>query len=208
MPLSSRARPFDSDQHIFELKVDGFRALAHVEDGLGQLLSRNGNTFRGFAELAVWIAKHLHVSNAVLDGEIACVDESGLPSFRDLLLHRRRCVFIAFDLLYLNGKDLRILPLIERKTILKTVLERRPSRILYLDHVQGEGELLFEQVVAMDLEGIVCKAKDSPYRVTRNASCPWIMVTNSRYNKFRDGICSKRSVVGELEFQPEVGSAQ
>jgi len=91
-------------------------------------------------------------------------------------------VFIAFDLPYLNGKDLRTLPLIERKAILKKLLRRRRSRILYLDHVEGDGRLLFEQIVKMDLEGIVCKRKDSPYRVTERPSRYWIKVKNSRYS--------------------------
>ena len=63
-------------------------------------ISRNGNTFRGFADLATWIAEHPPVESAVLDGEIACVDDTGRPVFRDLLFPRRQCVFIAFDLLY------------------------------------------------------------------------------------------------------------
>src|ERR1051326_1354876 len=128
MRLSRRSEPFDSDQHIFELKIDGFRALAIIESGTAELVSRNGNTFRGFAELATWIAEHLRVKNAVLDGEIACVDATGRPVFRDLLFRKRHCVFIAFDLLYLNGKDVRALPLIERKALLKKLLRRKRSR--------------------------------------------------------------------------------
>jgi bifunctional non-homologous end joining protein LigD len=68
---------FDSDEFLFELKIDGFRALLHIESGRGQLISRNGNTFRGFADLATWIAERLRVESAVLDGEIACVDDLG-----------------------------------------------------------------------------------------------------------------------------------
>ena len=181
--LSRRIEPFDSDQFIFELKIDGFRALAHIEAGNGELISRNGNVFRGFAHLATWIAEHLKVESAVLDGEIACVDELGRPVFRDLLFRRQPCVFIAFDLLYLNGKDLRPSPLIERKAMLKKVLRRKRSRILYLDHVDGDGRLLFEQIVRMDLEGIVCKRKDSPYKVTEKPSRSWIKVKNSRYSQ-------------------------
>jgi bifunctional non-homologous end joining protein LigD len=181
--LSRRAEPFDSDQHIFELKIDGFRALLHIEAGQGQLISRNGNVFRGFADLATWIGEHLRVESAVLDGENACVDDAGRPMFRDLLFRRRQCVFIAFDLLYLNGKDLRMLPLIERKAALKKLLRRKRSRILYLDHVEGDGRLLFEQIVEMDLEGIVCKRKDSPYKVTEKPSRYWIKVKNSRYSQ-------------------------
>jgi len=69
-----------------------------------------------------------------------------------LLFRRRQCVFIAFDLLYLNGKDLRPLPLIERKAALKKLLRRKRSRILYLDHIEGDGRLLF--VVQRELDQI------------------------------------------------------
>src|SRR5262245_34465677 len=105
MRLSRRTEPFDSDDHIFELKIDGFRALAHIEAKKGELISRNGNVFHGFSDLASWLAKCLRVESAVLDGEIACVDGEGRPAFRDLLFRRQQCVFIAFDLLYLNGRD-------------------------------------------------------------------------------------------------------
>jgi bifunctional non-homologous end joining protein LigD len=135
------------------------------------------------ALLAAWIAEHLRVESAVLDGEIACVDDAGRPVFRDLLFRRRQCVFIAFDLLFLNGKDLRTLPLIERKTALQKLLRRKRSRILYLDHVESDGRLLFEQIVEMDLEGIVCKRKDSPYKVTEKPSRYWIKVKNPRYSQ-------------------------
>jgi ATP-dependent DNA ligase len=95
--------------------------------------------------------------------QVASCDDDGRPVFRDLLFRHRQCVLIAFDLLYLNGKDLRTLPLIDRKSALKKLLQRKRSRILYLDHVDSDGRLLFEQIVKMDLEGIVCKRKDSPY---------------------------------------------
>jgi bifunctional non-homologous end joining protein LigD len=108
-------------------------------DGKGELISRNGYVFRGFAELATWIAEHLKVEDAILDGEIACVDGDGRPVFRDLLFRKSTCIFVAFDLLYLNGKDLRTLPLIERKRLLRKLLARKRSRILYLDHVENDG---------------------------------------------------------------------
>jgi bifunctional non-homologous end joining protein LigD len=165
MRLSRRSEPFDSDLFVYELKVDGFRALAHIEAGKGELVSRNGNVFRGFAELATWIAEHLRIESAVLDGEIAFLDQSGRPTFRDLLFRRRPCIFIAFDLLFLNGKDLRTLPLIERKRMLKRRIRRKRARMFYLDYVERDGCLLFEEVVKMDLEGIVAKRKDSPYKV-------------------------------------------
>jgi bifunctional non-homologous end joining protein LigD len=183
MRLSRRSEPFDSDLFIYELKIDGFRALAHIQNGQGELVSRNGNVFRGFADLATWIAEHLRVENAVLDGEIACLDEAGRPTFRDLIFRKRQCIFIAFDLLYLNGKDLRTLPLIERKVMLKTLIRRKRARMFYLDHVESDGRLLFEEVIKMDLEGIVAKRKDSPYKVTEKPSRYWIKVINSRYTQ-------------------------
>jgi ATP-dependent DNA ligase len=95
----------------------------------------------------------------VLDGEICCVDGEGRPVFTNLLFRKSTCIFVAFDLLYLNGKDLRTMPLIE--------LERKR---------------LFEQIVKMDIEGIVCKRKSSPYRVTEKPSPYWIKVKNPRYS--------------------------
>jgi bifunctional non-homologous end joining protein LigD len=183
MRLSRRSEPFDSDHFIYELKIDGFRALAHVHDGQCELVSRNGNVFRGFAELAEWIADHLKVESAVIDGEIACLDEDGRSMFTDLLSRKRQCVFVAFDLLFLNGKDLRTRPLLERKAALKRLLRRKRSRVLYLGHVETDGRLLFEEITRMDLEGIVCKRKDSPYKVTEKPSQYWIKVKNSKYRQ-------------------------
>jgi len=84
MRLSRRSQPFDSDDYIFELKIDGFRSLAYVENSQCDLFSRNGNTFRNFKDLAQWIGENLRVENAVLNGEIACVDDSGRSVFNDL----------------------------------------------------------------------------------------------------------------------------
>ena len=131
--LSRRAEPFDSHEFLYELKIDGFRAIAHLQDGKGELVSRNGNVFSGFAELATWIAEHLPVESAVLDGEIACLDGDGQPIFKDLFFRKSACIFVVVDLLYLNGKDLRTLPLLERKRQLRKIVGRRRSRILYLD---------------------------------------------------------------------------
>ena len=127
MRLSRRPEPFDHADWIFELKLDGFRSLAYIEDGQCDLVSRNGNTFHNFKHLAEWIGENLRVESAVLDGEIACVDDSGRSVFNDLLFRRRECVFFAFDLLFLNGEDLRALPLIERKARLKQLLRRKRS---------------------------------------------------------------------------------
>src|SRR5262245_11801540 len=180
--LSRRIEPFDSDQFIFELKIDGFRSLAYIENGKCELVSRNGNTFRNFKDLAHWIGEHLRIENAVIDGEIACVDELGRSVFNDLLFRKRECVFFAFDLLFLNGEDLRTLPLIERKARLKKLLRRKQARMLYVDHIERRGHKLFEKVCEFDLEGIVAKRKDSQYRPTEKPSPYWIKIENRNYS--------------------------
>jgi ATP-dependent DNA ligase len=90
-------------------------ALAYIESGESQLVSRTGNVFCGFKDLAESNGENLHIESAILDGEIACVNEYGRPIIRDLLFRRRSCVFIAFDLLFLNARSGRIASLSARQ---------------------------------------------------------------------------------------------
>ena len=180
--LSRRAQPFDSDDFIFEVKHDGFRALAFIEKGQCQFVSRNGNTFRRFTELSAWIGTRINV-DAVIDGELACVDEAGRSMFNDLLFNRGGCVFLAFDLLFLNGEDLRDLPLIERKRRLKRVVGRHEKGLLYVDHVERTGCALFHRACALDLEGIVAKRKTARYRATEKPCPDWIKIKNPEYSQ-------------------------
>jgi ATP-dependent DNA ligase len=142
-----------------------------------------GNTFRNFKDLAQWIGENLRVENAVLDAEIACVDDSGRSVFNDLLFRRRDCVFFTFDLLFLNGEDLRALPLIERKARLKRLLRRKRSPVLYVDHIEARGRKFFEKVCELDLEGIVAKQRDSLYRAAEKPSPYCIKIKNPRYSQ-------------------------
>jgi bifunctional non-homologous end joining protein LigD len=146
-------------------------------------VSRKGNTFRNFKDLVQWIGMNLRVENAVIDGEIACVDDSGRSIFNDLLFRRRDCVFFAFDLLHLNDEDLRGQPLIERKVRLRRLLRRKRSRILYVDHIEKHGQRFFEKVCGLDLEGVVAKRKDSLYRATGKPSPYWIKIKNRNYTQ-------------------------
>src|SRR5205085_1017301 len=146
--------PLNHPDWIFEIKHDGFRALAHVEGGECQLVSRNGNAFRTFSELSAWIGERLRVTNAILDGEIVALDSDGRSCFNDLMFRRGDLYFYAFDLLWHDGEDLRELPLIERKARLKELMPRRPSRLLYVDHIEQRGTDFFNQVCVLDLEGI------------------------------------------------------
>src|SRR5256885_2423406 len=149
MPLSRRPRPFNHPEWLFELKYDGFRALAHMKRGQCELISRNGNPFSSFAELGKSLALALpHFQDAVLDGEIVCLDRKGRPQFNDLLFKRGQPCFFAFDLLYSDGKDRRRDALVERKAALKALLRSLPadSRLKYADHVERSGVALFERV--------------------------------------------------------------
>src|SRR5437016_309899 len=125
MPLLKRPLPFDDPNWIFELKYDGFRALAVIEHGRARLLSRNGHHFASFADLGKLIGGALpNVNDTVLDGEIVCVDGFGKPQFVDLLFHRGYPCFFAFDLLIRDGKDCRSETLTDRKQELRRLLAR------------------------------------------------------------------------------------
>src|SRR5439155_962105 len=91
--LSQRTRPFESPDYIYEIKFDGFRALAFIEDGLCRLVSRRNHVFRAFSELCDSIAQALKAESAVLDGEIVCLDDAGRSVFTDLMFRRGECFF-------------------------------------------------------------------------------------------------------------------
>lgn len=120
--LALVGQPFNDPDFLFELKHDGFRALAHIWDGNCELVSRRRNSYKSFQALRDSLAQ-LKVKNAVIDGELVCLDAEGRSIFNDLLHRKGRPVFYAFDLLYLNGRDLRQLPLIERKDKLRNLIE-------------------------------------------------------------------------------------
>jgi bifunctional non-homologous end joining protein LigD len=182
MRLSRRLKSFDSADYLFEIKHDGFRALAYIENGQCRLISRNGNRFHSFGILELWIAKALGSVEAILDGEVVCVDESGRTVFTDVLFNRRVCRFFAFDILWLNGEDLRELALVERKARLKKLLGRRKSALLYVDHIEDLGRFVFDQACKLDLEGIVAKPKRALYQADVRKS-PWLKIKNPAYSQ-------------------------
>ena len=174
MPLCRRPLPFDHPEWIFELKYDGSRALAVIQNGRTQLIPRNGHPFS--FDLCI----PLHVGKTVLDGEIVCVDHQGKPQFRDLLFHRGEPCFFAFDLLMTDGKDMRTQQLIDRKHELRRLLAGMIplSGFRYADHIEREGIALFKRVCEMDLEGIVAKHSLAPYTTERTT---WFKIKNRRY---------------------------
>ena len=114
MPLSRKPAPFDHPEWVFELKYDGFRSLAVIQNGRTELISRNGHPFNSFTELRKALTAPGD-GKTVLDGEIVCLDKRGRPQFNDLLFHRGEPCFFAFDLLMSDGRDLRTERLTDRK---------------------------------------------------------------------------------------------
>ncbi|PYX85559.1 MAG: hypothetical protein DMG68_17765 [Acidobacteria bacterium] len=181
MPLGRKAAPFNHPDWIFELKYDGFRSLAVVEFGRCTLYSRNGHEFRSFSDLALRIGNALMPRSLVLDGEIVCLDEKGCPQFNDLLFHRAPPCFIAFDVLRLNGKDVRPERLIDRKQELKRVLGGGIPPVIYADHIAETGVLLFQKSCELDLEGIVAKHEHAPYSPEHSS---WFKIRNRNYSQW------------------------
>jgi bifunctional non-homologous end joining protein LigD len=143
MSLRRLPAPFSDPDWPFELKHDGFRALCYCIDQSVKLVSRRDHVYKSFASLCESIAADLHVQNAILDGEIVCLDARGHSQFNTLLYRRGEPCFYAFDLIWLDGENLREVPLIERKKMLRGIIPQRESRLLYVDHIEGRGEELF-----------------------------------------------------------------
>ena len=141
MVLTRAKEAFDYEDFVFELKYDGFRSLAYIEDGRCELVSRNNHTYKSYRAVNEWIGKHLRVKNAILDGELVCFGPDGKPQFNTLLYRRGNPCYVAFDLLWLDGKDLRDHSLADRKAVLQAILPRS-GRIHYADHLDGHGKPL------------------------------------------------------------------
>lgn len=172
-------QPFDHPDFLFELKHDGFRALAYVSDGHCELVSRRRNSYKSFGELRAHLAG-LKVKNAVIDGELVCLDAEGRSIFNELLLRRGCPIFYAFDLLYLNGRDVRQLPLMERKDKLRALIEKSAlPDVLCGKFVEGRGIDLFNEVLRRNLEGVVAKRKTGTY----SAVSSWLKIKNPNYTQ-------------------------
>jgi len=193
LPLVKRPKPFLHPDWLFEVKHDGFRAVAYAERGSVRLVSRNGNQFASFKGLTDGIGRELKGTVVVLDGEIACLDEHGCSQFNQLFFRRGTPRFCAFDILWLNGRDLRDLPLVERKRALRRIVPKYPDYLLYVDYVEGEGEHLFKQVCERDLEGMVAKHRNSRYAV-EDGNPAWVKIRNRRYTQMvgRDELFERR----------------
>jgi bifunctional non-homologous end joining protein LigD len=174
--------PFNHPEFIFEPKLDGFRALAHVESGLCTLVSRNDYVFTAWPALCSELAQALRGRSAVLDGEICCLDPDGGTQFNRLLFRREAPWFYAFDLLGLDGRDLRGLPLLDRKARLARILPEGGSRVLFLDGIMERGCDLFREICARDLEGVVGKWAHGCSQPDGSRTS-WVKIKNPAYSQ-------------------------
>ena len=191
--LAQLARhPFDSPNHLFELKWEGIRALALIDGGGLRLLSRSSKEITAHFPELLQLPKQVTGQGMILDGELVCLDDRGHPSFARLQQRLRRTgnrvsrsnrvQYVAFDVLYVNGSSVMGEPLFERKNILHQLLA--PSEIAQAcEFIENDGEAFFQATCELGLEGIVAKDKSSLYfpgKRSRN----WWKVKRVRESEF------------------------
>ena len=169
--------PFDHPDWIFEVKWDGYRAIAEIREGDVSLYSRNHIPLnRKFSPVTDSLRKFGF--EAVLDGEIVVVDDQGHPDFQMLQNYGRsgkgHLLYYVFDLLYFKGRDITNLPLLRRKELLEQILPPDP-KIKFSDHIGNEGILFFNAVTEKGLEGIIAKHSHSAYLIGKR-SRQWLKV--------------------------------
>jgi bifunctional non-homologous end joining protein LigD len=177
LALVPHAEPFDGPDWLFEPKYDGLRGLLHATATGCDLRSRRNFRADRFAELRERIAGVLGGRDAILDGEVVALDRQGRPVFRDLLRGRGFLAFAAFDLLRLDGRDLRSLPLSERKARLAGLLPNDTGPLYKVLTIDEYGRALFEAAKKLDLPGIVAKRKSDPY----GPDTRWYRIENPGY---------------------------
>ena len=194
MLAESRAEPFSKAGWLFEVKLDGYRMRAACQDGEAILYSRKGLDYaESFPEIARAV-RAIPYEGVILDGELVVLNEAGHPSFSKLQARAKLtgreakrasidapATLYVFDLPAFAGYDLRRLPLVKRKEILRKVLPQT-GPLRYSEHFEKNGEALYEQVVRLGLEGIVAKRADSQYRDGRSGD--WLKIRADRVDDF------------------------
>ncbi|MGD9555870.1 MAG: DNA ligase D [Mangrovibacterium sp.] len=165
MLASLTDQAFTKDDWIYELKLDGYRILAGREKKKAVIYSRRGNDYSGKYRL---IADEVASINArfLIDGEVCYIDSGQKADFQKLQHNQdeqEKLHYYVFDILWLNGHDLKSLPLLERKKLLQVLLAHPPPHIHYLEHREKEGEAFFHEIEEKGLEGIIAKKADGRY---------------------------------------------
>ena len=162
---------------VHEIKTDGYRAQLHIRRGKITIYSRSGYDWtKQFTPIAT-AAKALSMHDLIIDGEATVLGETGVPDFQALRRElgdpkSKRLLYHAFDLLYLDGYNLRPSTLLHRKEALRQLLSGAPTTFVFVDYLREDGHRVFEHACQLGLEGIVSKRSDAPYRSGRVES--WI----------------------------------
>ena len=169
------------DEWVHEIKYDGYRVQVHLVGSKAMLFSRNALDWTRRFGLVVGELERLGVGSAIVDGEAVVQDQNGVANFdalrRELGKEQKaQIMLMAFDLLHLDGEDLRPRPLLERKKLLQVLLgaRRKSSLLRFSDHMHGDGKQIFASACKLGLEGIVSKRHDRPYRSGRSAD--WLKI--------------------------------
>jgi bifunctional non-homologous end joining protein LigD len=214
--------PFDNEDWLFETKYDGYRALAQIQDGKVNLISRNGLSFnQRYKELAKTLESMPH--DVIFDGEIVVEDETGKSKFQWLQNYeenpkRGKLTFYVFDILYFEGFDLRQLELIQRKKILKATLPKLKN-VVYSDHIVGNGIKAFHAIEKKGGEGIIAKKGNSKYHEDKRTK-DWLKIKTEMQQEmviggFTDPQGSRKGIGallcgfykdGDLHYSGKVGS--
>ena len=174
-------QPFSRDGWIFELKWDGYRILASKH----QLLTRNKkDATKWYPEIIEALGKLK--GQFVIDGEVCLLDDRGLPRFEEMRSRTMRkrgepVTFFAFDLLFLDGTDLRASSLRARKAHLKKLLPKKDEALVYVDYIEREGEFVFQHAMKAGMEGVMAKRATSPYVGQRSRD--WLKFKASGYHE-------------------------
>jgi bifunctional non-homologous end joining protein LigD len=182
---SLRDQAPSGDEWLHETKLDGYRAQVHLRAGEVTIYSRQGlnwtEQFGAIARAAKAISR-----NAIIDGEAVVPGKQGVPDFqalrRALGKHSGDLIYVAFDLLYLDGFDLRNAPLIERKRALEALLTGAPDVFVYLGYLEADGPTVYQRACALGLEGVVSKKRNAVYRSGRQNT--WIKVKCTKSDTF------------------------
>lgn len=181
VPLE-RPYPFDDPDLLFEPKFDGFRGLLYIDGDEARFSSRKGLLLKRFAGLARDVRAMLEVRSAILDGEVVAMDDAGHPQFRSLMSGQGHLHYAAFDLLWLNGADLRTRALRRRRSLLESLIRKTTPLLSHTMAVPATGKDLFEAVKRLDLEGIVCKKVSDPY----GPKTTWFKIRNHKYTQWTE----------------------
>ena len=203
MLAGTAAEPFDDPGWAFELKWDGYRSLALVTSDGTLLRSRTGKDFTATYPALGDLRRALLCQEAVLDGEIVALDGGGRPDFGALQAGRAPVTYVAFDVLHADGEWVQDRPWSERQALLAAIVApEAPPRLMLSDHVAGSGRDLFALARERDLEGIIAKRIDAPYRPGRRSQ-DWLKIKSHQEAEvviggFTEGAGSRRGTVGAL----------